>query len=137
MHQLHMTSMTSMTSMYIHLPIKRKKNILKVTGLAGASVYSCGIPSGMKIHANIRNIYSVKNHQDMEVPLYHIIIQILISCTSTGSESFYFYTILGCSSGWSKFKDHCYKFDHKARAWKDTLGFCERYQVKAQISKGA
>ena len=51
--------------------------------------------------------------------------------TGTDSESFLFYTILECSSGWSKFKDHCYKFDHKARPWKDTLEFCEKYQVKA------
>ena len=33
-----------------------KINILQVTGLVRDRVYSCGIPSGMKIHAHIKNM---------------------------------------------------------------------------------
>ena len=42
-------------------------------------------------------------------------------------------TISGCPSGWSKFRDHCYKIDRVRRPWKDALEFCEKYQVKAQM----
>ena len=49
-----------------------------VRGVTGVIVYSCGIPSGMKIHVNLRNIYFVKNHPGMEVVLYYIIVNIIL-----------------------------------------------------------
>ena len=46
------------------------------------------------------------------------------------SDLYWLHTISGCSSGWSKFRDHCYKVDKVRRPWKHSLEFCEKQQVK-------
>ena len=47
-----------------------------------------------------------------------------------GSDFSWLHKISGCSSGWSKFRDHCYKYDKVRRPWKHSLEFCEKQQVK-------
>ena len=49
---------------------------------------------------------------------------------NSGVPVWQLHTISGCSSGWSKFRDHCYKVDKVRRPWKHSLEFCEKQQVK-------
>ena len=49
-----------------------------------------------------------------------------LQCKTYKNESFLFFIVLGCPSGWSRYENSCFKFVEVADYWSGAQYYCER-----------